>query len=344
MNLSDAFRHQAHVCPTLGSPFMGRLMALFADRLAPGGAVADHLLAWPGDVSPAAQSVPLRIAGALHNLVVTGASPDLSSAYPPNAVTDDALWSAVTQAMEDHAPAILAFLASPPQTNEVRRAACLIAAGSALAARFDMPMMLSELGASAGLNLMWDRFALDAAGTRLGPGDAVLTLTPDWRGAAPEGVAPRIADRRGVDLAPIDPRAPRDAERLLSYLWPDQPERIARTRAAISVASAPVDQADAVDWLPDRLAAQTDGHLHLVYHTIAWQYLPDAHRARGDAIIAAAGARATPDRPLARLGMEADGSDPGAAITLTLWPDGQTQDLGRIDYHGRWVDWRAPLW
>lgn len=345
MTLRAAFRMQAQVCPGLGSPFMGQLMRLFSERLAPGHAIADRILAWPGDVGPSAQSVPLRMAGALHQLVLSGADPDLAAVYPPHPATDDALWAAVQTAMTRHAAQIDTALNSPPQTNEVRRAACLIAVGHALAARFDLPIMLSELGASAGLNLMWDRFAVHAGATRLGPAEAVLTLTPDWRGDPVAGTAvPKIIDRRGVDLAPIDPGQPEDALRLLSYLWPDQPDRLERTRAAIAVADAVVDKADAVAWLPDRLAAQKPGTLHLIYHTIAWQYLPDATQTAGNTLIAQAGATATHDRPLARLGMEADGESPGAALTLTTWPGGLFQSLGRIDFHGRWVDWRAPRW
>jgi hypothetical protein len=41
--------------------------------------------------------------------------------------------------------------------------------------------------------------------------------------------------------------------------------------------------------------------------------------------------------------MEADGStEPGAALTLTLWPGEKVIPLGRADFHGRWVDWTAP--
>ena len=77
----------------------------------------------------------------------------------------------------------------------------------------------------------------------------------------------------------------------------------------------------------------------MVYHSIFWQYLaaraqdaapaPSRRRRRG----------ATPEAPLAWLRMEGDGADPGAAITLTLWPGGETRLLGRADFHGAWVRW-----
>ncbi|MFD2853815.1 DUF2332 family protein [Seohaeicola zhoushanensis] len=60
--------------------------------------------------------------------------------------------------------------------------------------------------------------------------------------------------------------------------------------------------------------------MHLIYHTIAWQYFPAEKQAEGTALIEAAGAGATASRPLAWLGLEADGGTEGAAITLRLWP------------------------
>ena len=41
--------------------------------------------------------------------------------------------------------------------------------------------------------------------------------------------------------------------------------------------------------------------------------------------------------------MEADGTRDGAALTLTLWPEGETHLLGRVDFHGRWLRWAPPL-
>jgi hypothetical protein len=100
-----------------------------------------------------------------------------------------------------------------------------------------------------------------------------------------------------------------------------------------------------VDWLATRLSPRP-GALHLVYQTIAWQSFPADAQARGAALLAAAGLAATPDAPLARLAVEADGRDTGAGLSLHLWdghtPDGVAVPLGRMDYHGRWIDWQAP--
>ena len=340
----DSFRQQAEGCAALGSPLTARLCRLCADRL-DGGAVAVRVLGWPGNPDGKADALALRLMGGLHALVLTGADAALAAAYAAAAdLSDDHLWAVLAQALETHAAYLLRWLDSPPQTNEVRRSAPLIAAGHWLAARFGLPLVLSELGSSAGLNLLWDRWRLDATGQGLGPADAPVVLAPDWRGAPPQDCPPQVIARAGVDLAPLHPV--RDRLRLLSYIWADQPDRLARTRAALDLAAAdppPVTQGDAVDWLAGRLAASRPGALHLLFHSVAWQYFPAATQARGAALLAAAGARATADAPLARLAMEADSTGlPGAALTLDLWPEGRRILMGRVDFHGRWVDWQAP--
>ena len=198
----DAFAVQARACTSLGSPFMGQLMALIADRLNPGTPVADRVLNWTGDPSPHGDSVPLRLAGALHALRIDGLA--LEEVYPPAQVDDDALWSAVSQAMETHSDRVLAWLDHAPQTNEVRRASAILPALAVIQQRYDMPVELLELGTSGGLNLRADRFRLDIPGASLGPSDARVVLAPDWHGPTPPSVLPKIRSRAGVDLSPID--------------------------------------------------------------------------------------------------------------------------------------------
>ena len=334
--LRGAFLAQAGHCDTLGSPFMARLCRLLADRLEPGMPLTDRLFAWPGNPGANGASVPLRLAGALHALRL-GGHPGLAAVYPPLDVDDDTLFAAIALVLASEAAAIDRILDSPPQTNEVRRAAVLVGIGHWLADRFGLPLVLSEIGASAGLNLHWDRCSLAGSGWVRGPAGAAVALAPAWPGAPPPAVVPQIADRRGCDLNPLDPR--RDRNRVLSYLWPDQAERLTMTRAALDLPPAPVDRADAAEWLARR-AAPWPGHCHLICHTIVWQYFSPATAARARAAIETAGAAATDTAPLAWFGMEADGKGPGAGLTLRLWPGDMRLDFGRVDSHGRWVDWR----
>lgn len=339
--LRDAFREQAGYCEGLDSPFMGRLLRLLAKNWPEDTKLAAKLAAWVGDIGPMADSLPLRVAGGLHALRLMGKDSGLEATYPPANPSDDQLWQSVEAALRLHDDLLCDWVYHAPQTNEVRRAAALIAGAHLLASRFQMPFQLSELGASGGLNLMFDQFRLDANANSFGPAASNVSLSPDWTGHVPQNAHLSVTERRGVDLNPLDAHTPEDALRLLAYLWPDQDERIARTRAAIALQDADLDRADAIDWLDHRLEAK-DGHLHLIYHTIAWQYFPSDAQSRGTTLIETAGARASEQAPLAWLRMEADGNAPGARLSLRYWPGDITVELGRVDFHGRWVDWQGP--
>jgi hypothetical protein len=340
-----AFAQQSRACARLGSPFMGRLMALCAERLVPDNAVAEALLGWGGDPGPAGDNPALRLAGGLHRIVLDGADPDLAAVYPPNEAGDEALWAAVAEGLVRHEARLLRALARAPQTNEVRRAVALAPAFALVARATGRPLALWELGCSAGLNLRADLFRVEAGRVAYGPEGAVPCLVPDWEGAAPAPQAPRVVERRGVDLAPLDPAEEEGRLRLLSYLWPDQPDRRRWTEAAIGRARevpAEIEEGDAVAWLAARLPDRPPGAATVLFHTVAWQYLPADARAAGDALIAEAGARATAAAPLARIAMEADGRR-DAGLTLTLWPGGRRHALARVDFHGRSVHWTGPV-
>jgi len=64
-------------------------------------------------------------------------------------------------------------------------------------------------------------------------------------------MAAKVVERSGCDANPIDPTTDEGRTTILSYVWPDQAERLALARAACDVArrvSAVVEQADAPDW------------------------------------------------------------------------------------------------
>ncbi len=342
MTVRDFFIEQATACTALGSPFTGRLLTILAQNLAPDTAVGARILNWAGDASNRTDSVPLRLTGALHALVLQGKAPDLVAAYPPHTVDDTTLWQAVHSALQTHEAQLQQWLNSPPQTNEVRRAAALMPAMLSLQAMFNLPLVVSELGASAGLNLNWDHFGLTLGDRSFGNPDSPVQLTPDWTGPLPPQIAPQVIDKAGCDINPLDPAA--DALRLRAYIWPDQTDRLHRTEAAIAIAlqqNAPLTRAGAEDWLQTRLASPFNGAVHVVYHTVAWQYFPPAVQQSCEATLHHAGAQATPSAPLVHLGMEADGKGQGAGLNAQIWPGGEKYDLGRADFHGRWVNWRG---
>ncbi len=333
-----AFLTQAKACDALGSPFTARLCRALAEKLDTQTEVGKTILSWTGDPGPFGDSVPLRATGALHALVLTGKISAMTE------IADHDLWSAAKKAFIHHESFILERLKSAPQTNEVRRSGVLLPAFLTIAQLTVKPLVLSEVGASAGLNLQFDRYRY-RLGTMEWGSDSDVLLTPEWRGAEP----PRATDidvieRAGCDLNPLDPSSAEDRLRLRSYIWADQKDRLERTENALRIASnnrLHVEKADAIEWLGRRLKTRHEGAAHIIYHTIAWQYFPDALKKQGEALIAEAGQNATPTAPLARLQMEADDTPGSASLTLQIWPTGEKQEVGRADFHGRWVEWRG---
>lgn len=339
--IRQSFLRQAKACSDLGSPFTARLCTLAAERLTVETRVGETVLGWRGNPDGTGDALALRLAGTLHALVRSGQDTVLATVYPPHAVDDDTLWDAIEAAMRRDEAFILERLKSAPQTNEVRRSSALLPGFLTITALTGKPLMLSEVGASAGLNLQWDRYSYTLEDFHWG-GTSTVELAPRWEGPPPPQAAIDIIERAGCDLNPLDPASQDDRLRLYSYIWADQHDRLERTAAALEMATESglkVEKADAIDWLRGRLGTPRPGVTHVIYHTIAWQYLPSALKAEGEALIADAGSRATLDAPLARLQLEADGKPDGAAILLTLWPTGETREIGRADFHGRWVKW-----
>ena len=254
-DIAVLFATAAQECRNLGSPFTGRVLDRVLDLLDPESPLGRRILL--ADAGPE-EAFPLRLAGALHGLARAG-DPDLAAVYPPHEVSDTALGLALRHALTRRAADILPWLDQPPQTNEVARSAVLIAAGHWLTARFGLPLVLTELGASAGVNLWWDHYGLRTRDRVWGPADPALTLTPDWRGTLPPLATPRIVDRAGADLFPLDPVADRD--RLLAYIWADQTARAARCVAALDLTAAKglrVTRSDAADFAVRRLAGNAE--------------------------------------------------------------------------------------
>jgi hypothetical protein len=343
--LRGYFLTQARHCHDLDSPFMVRLCMLFSRHLKQDSTFTERLLALPHPDNFWGVALPLRVAGALHALVLTQQCDMLAKVYPPHHddVSDEELWDAIMHAIQVHEDFFVPYLGNAPQTNEVRRSGILLPGFLVIAKKTGLPFTLSELGASAGINLCWDEFAYRLGDITWGKQHSNITLAPQWLGKPPPDALPiSVSSRAACDLSPINFLDPDEKLKLLSYIWADQHDRFTRTDHALDILTEKkykVDCADISQWLPARLAQDTTGTVHVIYHTIAWNYQSDDEKQRNRRVIEAAGAKATHHAPLAWLRFEADDEDPGAALTLTLWPDGSEHTLGRADYHGRWIDW-----
>lgn len=347
--LKAALGLQADSCDQLGSPFSGALLRRAAGDLDRGGPAARLVAPWRDlsrrDLLSAA--IPLRLLGALHERVLSGEAPGLTQAYPREgrAPDPDVAWVEALAVMEAHFDVLAAFMDHEPQTNEVRRSICLAPGFIAAARGHGLPIRALELGASAGLNLSWDRFWYRFGATTWGDPASPVRLDTDWSGPDPDVTAPiRVIERAACDRRPVNLTDDALRRRLIAYVWPDQFERLARIRAAIDVALAhavQVEAADAVDWA-DREATPQAGVLTVLYHSVFWQYMPPERQAALTRVIEDKGALATRAAPFAWLRMEPPSDGPWRMeVSLTAWPGGEAQVLAEVHPHGAKVTWRG---
>ena len=122
------------------------------------------------------------------------------------------------------------------QTNEVRRSAVLLPAFASIAEDSGKSLALIEIGPSAGLNLLFDRYQYHYREIHVGDPASQVVLDCEPRAPMPEFTIPNVASRTGIDLNPLDVTNPEDVSWLRALLWPEHTDRLALMNAAIEVA------------------------------------------------------------------------------------------------------------
>jgi hypothetical protein len=339
----ESFRFQARGCATAGSPLYAELLARAADDLEAGGVFAELVEGFEGH--PVLLVLPLRVMAAVHRLVLAGRAPALAAHYPVAGGRFEAegAWRALLDMARLHGGEIRARLGSNVQTNEVRRCTALLGGFLRVAAETRLPLRIREIGSSAGLNLLFDRWRYELGPHRWGDPGAPLVVRAEWEGAPPDLDAPlRVASRAGCDVDPIDVTDAEDRLRLESFVWPDQLERHARLRAALGAAQADpprLERARAGAWVPRELAARPAGEVTVLVQSHVLWYLPEAERDGLLRDVRAAGERASADRPIAWLRLEPTQDE--AEMRLWRWPPGEDLLLAHSHPHGTWVRWKG---
>jgi len=191
------------------------------------------------------------------------------------------------------------------QTNEVGRAACLLPAFGLVARRAGRrPLALVEIGASAGLLLLWDRYGYDyGGGSVYGDAASSVRVRCAARGNARPPIPapfPSITYRVGLDLDPVDARDGNQALWLRALVWPEHAQRAALLIRALEVARRdppPLCAGDALELLPDLLLAIPSDAAVCLYHCYTLNQWPREARAP----LGASGRALPPARPLPHL-------------------------------------------
>ena len=334
--LERLFRRQADAVVLRGSPLYVRLLSRAADDLAAGGVLLDLLHSRAGERS--GQALPLRFMAAFHRLALADEEPVLAAHFPSTGGDGDAdgTWEAVVEVVARRAGDLDRMLDAPLQTNEPARSRALISGFLAVASKTGKALRVLELGASAGLNLNFMHYRFDAGADALGdPRSALRLECAPW----PAPIPPlEVAEARGCDAQPLDPRLPADRLTLRSAVWADQPERLKALDAALMIAAAHpprVERSELTDWVA--AIEPSNDTATVVFHSVVEQYLEPVARERLAETMTRLLARASSRSPVAWLSLEravGEGSYGKAELRLAVSPDSERRLLGLASYHG----------
>lgn len=229
------------------------------------------------------------------------------------------------------------------QTNVVRRSGVLFPVFEYLSRRCDRtPLGLVEVGASAGLNLLWDGYGYDyGEHGRYGVVGSPVQISTEVRGERvpplPDAPPP-VGTRLGIDLEPLDVRDEADVRWLRALVWPEHDDRRALLEGAISVAreTPPTLVAgDAIEELGSVCERVPDDERLCLFNTHSLYQLTPAQRDE----FAEEVDRVGRTRDLFWVDCEWYGAVP--EVRFTEYADGErkTAVLARYDAHGRWIEW-----
>ena len=256
------------------------------ERLAIGIAQEESLLELVRSAPPSQQR-PTLLFAAVHELVVQERQHPLAAYYA--SVTSQV-------ASGDPLPAFRSFCSvyreqilgrmttGGTQTNDVRRSAALAIGLHHVQDRVSKPLVLVELGASAGLLLVFDRYRIKIGGRVLGSERSLVDVSVDADESAEALVPlrmPSVADRVGVDLAPVDLGDAGQVRWLEAFVWPEaHGDRVRLNAATVAAKRNPprVLQGDAVTILPTVLEGISETCVPVVFHSTLFTYLDAAQR------------------------------------------------------------------
>lgn len=308
--------------------------------------------------APAGQPTPNLFLGAVHYLVLSGVAHSLAGFYasvtnsvrPPSLERRTATEAGgALAAFRDFCAAYRADIdhllrTRLVQTNEVGRSACLMPAFNHVASFSNAPLALIDVGASAGLNLLCDRYFYDYGdlGTAGDPSSPLrLTCQVVGGNRPPVEALPAIAYRAGCDLNVSDVSDADQALWLRALVWPEHRQRAEALAAAMTIVRADpprLVEGNGADLLPS-LIEEVPGDLTIcVIHSFVFNQIPRPERERFYATLA----RYAWKRPIFDISFEHTSEGVRtAAIEMARCVRGEWRRivLAKCHAHGQSIEW-----
>ncbi|WP_309122582.1 DUF2332 domain-containing protein [Paenibacillus sp.] len=237
------------------------------------------------------QPVPNLFLGAVHYLLLGGIEHPLAEYYPSIVINPRETSTAIhcfKDFCKQYEHEIMEIIQTKlVQTNEVRRCSYLYPSFCYIYKLTDTPLALVEIGTSAGLQLLWDKYSYSyRADKKYGNEAAVLEIVSELRGDNFPYLlerSPPVTSRTGIDLHVIDVTEPSEYLWLKALIWPEHKERVACFERAVMCSEGEprkLLEGDGVSLLPEIASNISKDSTLCIFHThVANQMNHEAKRA-----------------------------------------------------------------
>ncbi len=295
--------------------------------------------------------VPNLLFAAVHYLLLSGAESTLSSFYPslnPEPRPNSEAYPHFREFCFSHEPALRRLLSTRlVQTNEVGRCAYMMPAFSLIASENPgIPLSLVDIGTSAGLHLLWDRYFYEYGNCVVtGDESSGVRIQAEVRGTKVPPISdslPPVAFRIGLDLNPIRLTDPDSALWLRALVWPEHERRAAQLEAAIGLAidnPPTLIAGNALETLPvvlDRIPAEST---LCIFHNYTLNQFSQEDGGQFNSILD----KFSMDKDVHLVSGEGRWGHDYATLELVKIKAGcrSSRKLANVDFHGRWLEWVA---
>jgi hypothetical protein len=290
------------------------------------------------------QPVPNLLLGSVHYLLLRGKDHKLKYFYPSIVEepqnTEEVYPYFRNFCMENKEEIISLLKNRLVQTNEVRRCSYLYPVFNYIYETVKKPLALIEIGTSAGLQLLWDKYSYSYGTNEIfGNTQSNVTITSEVRGNYSPAVymgSPPVAVRIGVDLNIIDLANEDEYLWLQALIWPeheDRREMLSSAAEYVKRSSVTLIEGDGTELLMELEKNISEEYAICVFHTHVANQMSQESKATLLRDVELIGAK----REIFHLYNNIFDGD--LHLDFYIGGKGFRKKIGETDGHGRWFTW-----